>query len=119
MEKINLIEKFAQIPDHWNPRIAASLNGQHVKFVKLKGAFTWHSHEQEDELFLVIDGSFDMEFRDRTVTVSKNEMLVVPKGVEHRPVAHEEASVILFEPSSTLNTGNVHNEFTRQQLDQI
>ena len=107
------------VSDYWNPRIAASLNGQHVKLVKFKGEFTWHSHENEDEMFLVIDGSFRMEFRDKTVELQKNEFLVVPRGVEHRPVAEQEVSVMLFEPATTLNTGNVRNELTRDNLESI
>ena len=109
----------AGISDYWNPRIAASLNGQHVKLVKFKGEFTWHSHENEDEMFFVIDGSFRMEFRDKIVELQKNEFLVVPRGVEHRPVAEQEVSVMLFEPATTLNTGNVRNELTRDNLESI
>ncbi len=119
MEKVNISEKMASISDYWNPRIAASLNGQHVKLVKFKGEFTWHSHENEDEMFLVIDGSFRMEFRDKAVELQKNEFLVVPRGVEHRPVAEQEVSVMLFEPATTLNTGNVRNDLTRDNLESI
>jgi mannose-6-phosphate isomerase-like protein (cupin superfamily) len=104
---ISLDEKFAAIGDHWKPRIAAELNGQQVKVVKFQGAFIWHHHEHEDELFLVHRGRFRMEFRDRVVEVGAGEMIVVPRGVEHRPVADEEVEVILFEPAGTLNTGNV------------
>lgn len=123
MNKINLNEKLSLISDHWNPRIAAELNGQHVKLVKLQGPFAWHHHENEDEMFLVIKGRFRMEFReglapsqDREVWVEEGEFIVVPRGIEHRPVAEEEAHVLLFEPASTLNTGNVENELTRQEL---
>ena len=112
MEKISLAAQLARIGDHWQPRIAAELNGQHVKLVKFQGAFTWHHHEHEDELFLVIAGHFRMELRDRVIELSAGEMLVVPRGVEHRPVADEEVSVLLFEPAGTLNTGNVRNERT-------
>src|SRR5690606_16039375 len=119
MEKVNISEKMAGISDYWNPRIAASLNGQHVKLVKFKGEFTWHSHENEDAMFFVIDGSFRMEFRDTIVELQKNEFLVVPRGVEHRPVAEQEVSVMLFEPATTLNTGNVRNELTRDNLESI
>jgi mannose-6-phosphate isomerase-like protein (cupin superfamily) len=118
--KINLAEKFDQIPDHWNPRIAGELNGQQVKLAKFKGAFEWHHHEQEDELFLVVKGSFDMEFRDKTITVNPGEFLIVPRGVEHRPVANEEAEVLLFEPATTLNTGNLtESERTRTDLERL
>jgi mannose-6-phosphate isomerase-like protein (cupin superfamily) len=120
IEKVNLAEKFAQIPDHWNPRIAGELNGQQVKLAKFKGPFEWHHHEQEDELFLVVKGSFDMEFRDKTITVKPGEFLIVPRGVEHRPVAHEEAEVLLFEPATTVNTGNLaQNDRTRTDLERL
>lgn len=120
IEKVNLAEKFALIPDHWNPRIAGELNGQQVKLAKFKGAFDWHHHEHEDELFLVVKGSFDMEFRDRTVTVRPGEFLIVPRGVEHRPVAYDEAEVLLFEPASTVNTGNLtDSERTRTNLERL
>jgi mannose-6-phosphate isomerase-like protein (cupin superfamily) len=110
--KINLNEAFARITEYWSPRIAAELNGQHVKLAKLKGEFVWHHHEHEDEMFLVHKGRFVMEFRDRRVELCAGEFLVVPRGVEHRPVAEEEVEVILFEPAGTLNTGNVENERT-------
>lgn len=119
MEKINIKDKLSLFSDHWNPRIVGELNGQHVKLVKFKGEFTWHSHEDEDELFYVIEGKFKMEFRDKTVEVLPNEFLIVPKGVEHRPVAENEVSVMLFEPANTLNTGNVRNEFTKDDLKKI
>lgn len=111
-DRIDVREKFAGFTDHWSPRIIAELNGQHVKVVKFQGAFAWHHHEAEDELFLVHRGSFRMEFRDRPVTLRQGEMIVVPQGVEHRPVADEEVEVILFEPAGTLNTGNVVTERT-------
>lgn len=120
IEKVNLAEKFAQIPDHWNPRIVGELNGQQVKLAKFKGPFEWHHHDHEDELFLVVKGSFDMEFRDKTVTVNPGEFLIVPRGVEHRPVANEEAEVLLFEPATTVNTGNLtDSERTRQTLERL
>ena len=120
IEKVNLAEKFALIPDHWNPRIAGDLNGQQVKLAKFKGAFDWHHHEHEDELFLVVKGSFAMEFRDRTITLHPGEFLIVPRGVEHRPVAQDEAEVLLFEPASTLNTGNLaDSERTRTNLERL
>jgi mannose-6-phosphate isomerase-like protein (cupin superfamily) len=112
MDKVNLAEKLALIHDHWNPRIAAELNGQHVRLVKFAGPFVWHQHEHEDEMFLVIRGRFRMEFRDRSVEVGEGEFIVVPRGTEHRPVADLEVSVLLFEPAGTLNTGNVRNDRT-------
>ncbi len=119
MDKINIAEKLSLFTDHWNPRIIAGLNSQHVKLVKFKGEFVWHKHDGEDELFYVLDGSFNMEFRDKTVVLEKGDMIVVPRGVEHRPVAAEEVSVMLFEPASTLNTGNAGGELTRQTLEEI
>lgn len=120
MDKVNLQQKLATFTDYFNPRIVAELNGQQVKLVKTKGAFVWHHHEHEDELFLVIKGRFRMELRDRDVWVEEGEFLVVPRGVEHRPVAEEEVHILLFEPASTLNTGNVEDdERTRRQLERI
>jgi mannose-6-phosphate isomerase-like protein (cupin superfamily) len=110
--KVSLAEKFAAIEDRWNPRIVGELNGQEVKLVKITGAFVWHHHDDEDELFLVHRGSFRMEFRDRSIELSAGDMLIVPRGVEHRPVADNEAEVMLFEPAATRNTGNVVNERT-------
>jgi mannose-6-phosphate isomerase-like protein (cupin superfamily) len=112
MIKVNLSQKFGLFDDAWNPRIVGMLNGQHVKLVKLRGAFVWHQHEAEDELFLVVRGRFRMEFRDRSIELEEGEFLIVPRGVEHRPVADEEAHVLLFEPATTLNTGDVRNERT-------
>ena len=112
MAGIDLRDKFASFDEHWRPRIVAELNGQHVKLVKFRGAFVWHHHEHEDELFLVHRGRFRMEFRDRAVDLGPGEMVVVPRGVEHRPVADEEVEVMLFEPAGTLNTGNVVDERT-------
>ena len=125
MNKINLTQKLSLIDEHWEPHIAAELNGQLVKLVKFIGPFTWHHHEVEDELFLVVKGRFRMEFRDpddsteRAFWIEQGEMIVVPRGVEHRPVADEECEVMLFEPASTLNTGNVENEFTVPHLKKI
>jgi mannose-6-phosphate isomerase-like protein (cupin superfamily) len=119
MEKINLLQKFELIEDHWNPLVAGQLNGQEVKLVKFIGEFIWHHHDQEDELFLVVKGSFNMELRDQTIELNEGEMLIVPRGVEHRPVAKEEVWVLLFEPASTLNTGNLVNERTRKELSSI
>ncbi|MES2848077.1 MAG: cupin domain-containing protein [Bacteroidota bacterium] len=119
MEKVNVAQKFLEISDSWNPRIAGVLNGQHVKLVKLKGEFVWHQHEREDELFYVVKGSFAMHLRDKIITLNEGEFLIVPHGVEHKPVAKEEVEVMLFEPASTLNTGNVENELTKKELDII
>lgn len=119
MEKVNIREKFDLFTEHWSPKIVGELNGQEVKLVKFQGDFVWHHHETEDELFLVVEGSFEMEFRDRTVQLSEGEFLIVPKGVEHRPVAKEEVWVLLFEPATTLNTGNVVDEKTKLRLEKI
>jgi mannose-6-phosphate isomerase-like protein (cupin superfamily) len=112
VEKVVLARKFAAIDDHWNPRIIGELNGQHVKIAKIHGAFDWHHHEHEDELFLVHRGTFRMEFRDHSIDLAPGDMLVVPRGVEHRPVAEEEAEILMFEPAGTLNTGNAVSERT-------
>jgi mannose-6-phosphate isomerase-like protein (cupin superfamily) len=120
MDKVNLQQKLAVFADHWNPRIVAELNGQHVKLVKFQGPFVWHHHETEDELFLVVKGRFRMEFKDRNVDLEEGEMLVVPRGTEHRPVADEEVHVLLFEPASTVNTGSApEGELTRERLERI
>lgn len=105
VDKVVLTDKFAQFTEHWSPKIVGELNGQHVKLVKFQGEFVWHHHEHEDEMFLVMHGAFDMQFRDRTVPLREGEFLIVPRGVEHRPVAAEEVWVMLFEPAGTLNTG--------------
>ena len=118
-EKINIANKLSLFNDHWNPRIVGELNGQQVKLVKFQGEFVWHKHENEDELFYVLNGEFNMEFRDRTELIKENEFLIVPRGVEHKPVADKEVSVMLFEPSSTLNTGNTRGELTRDRLEKI
>ena len=112
MQKINLTEKLALFSAHWSPKIIAELNGQHVKLVKFRGPFVWHQHEHEDELFYVVQGAFRMEFRDRAVELGTGDMLVVPRGVEHRPVADEEVQVMLFEPAATVNTGSAGGELT-------
>ena len=119
MEKVNLYQKLSLFSDYWNPRIIGELNGQQVKLVKFKGEFVWHKHDYEDELFYVVKGSFNMEYRDRTVTINENEFLIVPKGVEHRPVAEQEVSVMLFEPATTLNTGDAISQMTRHQLESL
>jgi len=113
MEKVILKEKLALIAEHWRPKVVGELNGQEVKLVKFKGALVWHHHEREDELFLGITGSFRVEFRDRVVEMNPGELIIVPRGVEHRTVADEEAAILVFEPAATRNTGNViHPEYT-------
>ena len=112
MEKVTLASKFAAFSDHWSPKIVGELNGQHVKVVKFVGAFVWHHHDDEDEMFLVHRGRFRMELRDREIELRAGDFLIVPRGVEHRPVADEEVEVVLFEPAGTLNTGNVRGERT-------
>jgi mannose-6-phosphate isomerase-like protein (cupin superfamily) len=119
MKKINLADKLAQFDDYWSPKIVGELNGQHVKLAKIKGEFVWHHHEQEDELFLVLDGRMRLEFRDRQVVLEKGECCIVPRGVEHRPVGEEEAHLLVFEPAGTLNTGNVRNERTVDTLERL
>jgi mannose-6-phosphate isomerase-like protein (cupin superfamily) len=119
MDKINLLEKFGLFSEHWSPKIVGELNGQQVKLAKLKGEFIFHQHENEDELFLVIKGILKMEFRDKTVELNEGEVLIVPRGVEHKPVADEEAWLLLFEPASTVNTGNLVNEKTKTHLENI
>ena len=119
MEKVNIEEKFSHIQEFWKPYIAAELNGQLVKLDKLKGEFVWHHHEHEDEMFLVVKGRFRIEFREKTVWLESGEFIVVPRGVEHRPVADEETWILLFEPASTLNTGNVVNELTLAELERV
>jgi len=119
MQTVNLAEKFGSFSDRWSPKIIGELNDFHVKAVKLQGEFVWHHHEQEDELFLVTKGTLRMKFRDREAIVREGEFIIVPHGVEHLPVADEEVHVVLFEPKSTLNTGNVTNERTVVQLQRI
>ena len=119
MEKINLAEKFSLFTDYYNPRIIGELNNQHVKAVKLKGEFVWHKHDHEDELFLVIKGRLIMELRDKIIEINEGEFIIVPHGVEHKPVAEEEVHILLFEPATTLNTGNIENEMTRKELEKL
>jgi mannose-6-phosphate isomerase-like protein (cupin superfamily) len=119
MQTVNLVEKFRQFSDYWNPRIIGELNDCHVKAVKIRGQFMWHHHEVEDELFLVLKGTLRMRFRDHEAVVREGEFIVVPHGVEHLPVADEEVHLILLEPKTTLNTGNVTNERTVRQLERI
>ncbi len=119
MEKVNLRDKFQKVSDYWSPKIVGELNDSYVKVVKLKGEFIWHHHAHEDELFLVVKGTLLMRFRDRDVQVGEGEFIVVPRGVEHLPVAQQEVHVVLLEPKSTLNTGNVINERTIAELERI
>jgi mannose-6-phosphate isomerase-like protein (cupin superfamily) len=119
MDKINLIDKFARFDDHWSPKIVGELNDSHVKLAKLQGEFIWHRHDNEDELFLVVRGRMRMGLREGDVELSEGEIFIVPKGVEHRPSAKEECWVLLLEPKTTLNTGNVVNERTVADLDRI
>ena len=119
IEKVNLAEKFARFKEYWQPKIAGELNDSYVKLVKFKGEFVWHQHEAEDELFWVVKGKMTIKFRDRDVTVNEGEFIIVPKGVEHLPVAEEEVWIVLLEPKSTLNTGNVKNERTLENLERI
>ena len=119
MVKVNLAEKFALFNDYCRPRIAGELNGQLIKLVKQRGEFVWHKHDQEDELFLVVMGNLTIHLRDRDVNLHEGEFFIVPRGVEHQPVAEQEVHVLLFEPASTLNTGNTRNEKTIEQLERI
>ena len=119
VEKVNIHDKLSQISDYWNPRIVGELNQQYVKLVKFQGEFVWHHHEHEDEMFLVIAGQFKMELRDKTILLTTGDFIIIPRGVEHRPVAEGEVQVMLFEPAATLNTGNLKNELTRHKLDRL
>lgn len=119
MQVVNVNDKLSKIKGYWNPAIAGELNGQHIKLVKFKGAFVWHKHEYEDEMFYVLKGNFDMELRDKTVSIHEHEFFIVPRGVEHRPVAAEEVADMLFEPAGTINTGNIVSEFTKTELRKI
>lgn len=120
MEKVVLAEKFSLISEHWRPKIVGELNGQEVKLVKFQGEFPWHHHETEDELFMAVKGSFRLEVRDHTVELLPGEFVIVPHGVEHRPVAEEEVEVLLFEPAEVRNTGNIIDEmFTAPELERI
>jgi mannose-6-phosphate isomerase-like protein (cupin superfamily) len=119
MEKVNIAEKLSTFTDYFSPKVVGELNGQQVKLVKFKGEFVWHHHDNEDELFYVVKGSFDMHLLDKIITINTGEFLVVPKGVEHKPVANEEVEIMLFEPAATLNTGNIINEKTKVDLERI
>ncbi len=119
MEKVNLNQKFSQFQDYWQPKIAGELNDNYIKLVKLKGEFVWHQHETEDELFLVVKGTLLIKLRDRDIQLQEGEFVIIPKGVEHLPIAEEEAHVLLLEPKTTLNTGNIQNERTVSNLKRI
>jgi mannose-6-phosphate isomerase-like protein (cupin superfamily) len=119
MEKVNLREKLALFHAPWTPKIVGELNGQQVKLAKFLGAFDWHKHDNEDEMFLVVKGRFRMEFRESDLVIEEGEFVIVPRGVEHRPVAEDEAHVLLVEPASTVNTGDMRNERTFLQLERI
>lgn len=119
IEKINLTDKLSRFQDYWNPKIIGELNGQFVKLVKFAGDFVWHKHDKEDELFYVIEGSFKMELRDKSIELNEGELIIIPRGVEHRPRATKEVRVMLFEPASTLNTGDVQSDLTVDRLDKI
>jgi mannose-6-phosphate isomerase-like protein (cupin superfamily) len=119
MEKVNIRQKLDLFTDHWKPKIVGELNGQQVRLAKFQGEFVWHRHEREDEFFMVIHGSFDMQFRDRVVTVGEGEFIIVPRGTEHCPRAEEEVHVLLFEPAGTLNTGDSESDRTLRDLERL
>jgi mannose-6-phosphate isomerase-like protein (cupin superfamily) len=119
MTKVNIEEKLSLFNEQWQPKIVGELNGQYVKLVKFQGPFVWHHHDNEDEMFMVVKGRFRMEYQDHDEWIEEGEFVIVPRGIEHKPVADEEAHVLLFEPVSTLNTGNVENERTVPELDRI
>jgi mannose-6-phosphate isomerase-like protein (cupin superfamily) len=124
MHKVNLAQKLSSFEDHWSPKIVGELNGQHVKLVKFQGEFVWHSHAIEDELFLVLHGAFRMDYKDtagieKSMDLAEGELVIVPRGTEHRPVAADEVHVLLFEPAGTLNTGNVHGVLTAENIERI
>ena len=119
IQKVSLSEKFDQFQDYWNPRIAGELNGQMVKLAKLMGDFVWHKHDVEDEMFLVIDGELEIQLRDKSIYLKAGEFVIIPRGVEHRPRAKAEVKIMLFEPGTTINTGNTSSGFTKTQLEKI
>ncbi len=119
MEQVNIRDKLSLFNEYWSPKIIGELNGQYVKLVKFKGDFVWHKHDSEDEMFFVISGSFKLLLRDKTIELNAGEFFIVPRGIEHKPVADEEAAVMLFEPKSTLNTGNINNGFTKEDLQNL
>jgi len=119
VDKVNIRDKLSLFSDHWNPRVVGELNGQHVRLAKFQGEFVWHQHDHQDELFLVIEGSFEMQLRDRVETVNEGEFIIVPRGVEHCPRAEEEVHVLLFEPADTVNTGEAESELTVRELEEL
>jgi mannose-6-phosphate isomerase-like protein (cupin superfamily) len=119
MEVVNLADKFGQFGDYWSPRVVGELNDFHVKLVKVKGEFVWHHHDNEDEMFLVVEGRLLIKLRDKDLWLDKGEFTIIPRGVEHKPVAQEEAHILLLEPKSTLNTGNIQSERTVADLERI
>ena len=119
MEVVNINQKFSLFNEHWSPKIIGQLNGQDVKLAKIEGEFIWHDHKNEDELFYIIKGSLQIEFRDKMVTLNEGEMLIIPKGVEHKPIAKEEVWVLLFEPSNIKHTGDITHELTKKNYDKI
>jgi mannose-6-phosphate isomerase-like protein (cupin superfamily) len=119
MKKVAIADKLDLFSDYWSPKVVGELNGQEVKLVKLKGEFVWHKHEEEDELFYVLSGILKIEFKDRIEILEPNEMLIIPRGVEHKPIAEDEVHVMLFEPANTLNTGNADSIFTKNKPDHI
>ncbi len=119
MKKINLADKFSLFTNHWEPKILGELNGQYVKIAKLKGEFVWHQHENEDELFSVIKGSLTIKLRDKDIILEEGEFIIIPKGVEHMPVAEEEVHVLMFEPKGTVNTGDTESDKTIDELEKI
>jgi len=119
VRRVDLAETFARFHEQWSPKVVGELNGQMVKLVRFQGEFVWHKHDHEDEMFLVIDGAFRMELRDGNIELSAGQFVIVPRGVEHRPVAERECQVMLFEPATTLNTGDVRNERTLDRLERL
>ena len=119
MEKVNIKDKFSLFDDYWSPKVIGDLNDSQVKAVKLKGEFVWHHHENEDELFLVVKGRLLIKLRDGEIHLGEGEFVIIPRGVEHLPIAEEEAHVLLLEPKTTLNTGNVRNERTVEELQHV
>lgn len=117
IKKVNISDTFTKFNDYWNPRIIGELNGQQVKAAKIKGEFVFHHHEDEDEMFLVIEGHLKIEFEEKSIDVGPGEFVIIPKGVSHKPIAEEEVQVLLFEPASTLHTGNVRHELTKDKLE--
>ena len=119
IQKVNINDKLSQFTTHWSPKVVGELNGQHVKLVKFVGEFVWHKHDEEDEMFMVLKGAFDMHLRDKVVPLQQGDFIIIPRGVEHMPVAEEEVHVMLFEPANTLNTGNQLNELTVENLEYL